>query len=348
MTSTTNWEKLKTGALDWSLFRFRAELIHQIRSYFRGEKFLEIEAPLLTPYPTLDANIRSMAVRVQVMEGRTLDLYLHSSPEHAMKKLLAAGSGNVFFLGKVFRDGELTRTHHPEFTMAEWYRLDSVYQGIQKDTEDLIITLAELLLGTLKIEYAGHPIDLTPPWDRITLRDLFIKNAGIDIAACMETESLRHAALQIGVDSNPGDDWETLFFRIFLNRIETRLGFPKPVFVTEYPACMGLMARKKENDPMWVERTELYISGMELANGYTEITDPGEQEIRFKTDSAKKAADGQNLPVDDELIRALKSGLPACSGISLGVDRLIMLFTDRKNIEDVLLFPLHQAARRQA
>jgi lysyl-tRNA synthetase class 2 len=344
MISKKNWEKLKTGSLDWSIFRLRAEVLHQIRSYFREEGFLEIEAPLLTPFPTLDANILPIAVPVQDMQGRTLALFLHSSPEHAMKKLLAAGSGKIFFLGKVFRNGELTRTHHPEFTMAEWYRPDCGYRGIQKDAEDLICRLAGRIRGTLTFESAGKPVDLTPPWDRISMRDLFIQQTGIDLADCRETEDFRSAARRIGVDSDPADDWETLFFRIFLNRIEPGLGFSKPVFVTEYPARMGLMAKKKENDPMWVERTELYISGLELANGYTELTDADEQEIRFQADSKAKAAQGHSLPVDDDLIRALRSGLPSCSGISLGVDRLVMLLTGRTNIEEVLLFPLHQDA----
>ncbi|MBN1894646.1 EF-P lysine aminoacylase GenX [bacterium] len=343
----TNWEKLKSGALDWGLFRFRAEILNGIRSHFRDEGFLEIEAPLLTPYPTLDANIRSIAVPVQDMEGRTFALFLHSSPEHAMKKLLAAGCGNIFYLGKVFRDGELTRMHHPEFTMAEWYRTGSGYGKIQTDVEELITGLAGRLLGTLKFDSAGHPVDLTPPWDRITMRDLFIKQTGIDLADCPETASLRKAAMRIGVHSDPADDWETLFFRIFLNRIESGLGLPKPVFVTEYPARLGLMAKKKENEEMWVERSELYISGMELANGYTELTDPKEQEIRFQADRDAAAARGYHLPVDDELIRALRNGLPACSGISLGVDRLVMLLTGIQNIEDVLLFPLHQASVRR-
>ena len=333
-----NWQKIRNGELDPDVFRFRSEVIRFIRQFFTSRGFLEIEAPCITPWPTLDSNIESVEVRM--MEVGT-PFYLHTSPEHAMKKWLASGADKIFFLGKVFRNSELTAMHNPEFTMVEWYRKGATYLDIQQDTESLIHDMAIQFKKT-KLNYQNIQLDLTPPWDRIFLADLFRERAGIDLNSCLDKDTLLNATKKTGFPCGEQDDWETLFFKIFLDRIEPDLGVPKPVFVIDYPEKLGLMAKRKTNRSDWVERAELYIGGLELANGYTELTDVAEQKRRFEAEQTKKRDIGHNYPIDEELLSAMEHGLPSCAGMALGVDRLIMLFSDKSDIQDVIAFPFHQ------
>ncbi len=338
-----NWKKLRSGKLEWSIFHTRAKIITAIRKFFESNGFLEIEPPYLTPYPTLDSNIYSIQVSIHDQKGIQRPFFLHTSPEHAMKKLLAAGAEQIFFLGKVFRDRETTALHNPEFTMVEWYRINATYKDIQKDTEELIRFIALELFAKEEIIYQKKKIDLTAPWESVTIKNLFKQRANINLEENLTTESLKNAAASRNIKFALDDDWESLFFKIFLEKIEPTLGQTKPTFILDYPAQMGQMAKRKRKSTEWVERVELYIAGMELANGYSELTDPNEQKERFENEQKKKTISGTSkYPVDIELISALRMGIPPSAGIALGIDRLVMLFTDRKNIQDVLLFPLHQ------
>ena len=338
-----NWQRLRDGEMDWSVFRRRSEILKTIRSFFEAHDFLEVESPIATPFPTLDSNIHSMETRWTEESGKRHSLFLHTSPEHAMKKLLAAGAERIFYLGKVFRDRELTRLHNPEFTMLEWYRTDATYEDIRKNTEELVYHIYRELFSDDSLNYQGRRIDLRPPWDRITLNDLFLREVGFPLEENMTLDALSKSSDAIGIHRQSGDDWETLFFRVFLEKIERRLGFPKPVFVSDYPKCMGLMAKTKKDNPDWTERTELYIAGIEMANGYSELLNADEQRERFRNDLEKKKAEGyDNYIIDEELLDALKSGIPPSAGIALGVDRLVMLFLDKTDIRDVLLFPMEQ------
>ena len=342
-TKTPNWKKLRDQEIDWAVFRLRSRIVQSIRSYFTSKGFLEVETPLLTPYPTLDSNIHSMKTKFHGHPENPQTLFLHTSPEHSMKKLLAGGGDRIYFLGKVFRDGELTRLHNPEFTMVEWYRTEATYKDILEDTQDLICFVAREVFSSKQLLYQASKIDLTPPWKQITLSDLFEQEVGIDLEKSLILESLQEAAATHSIRFQVDDDWETLFFRIFLEKIEPNLGFPKPTFVLDYPLRMGLMAKKKDDNSEWVERIELYIAGLELANGYSELLDAEEQKKRFQDEQNKKMIENNNLySIDMELISALESGIQPSAGIALGVDRLIMLFTDKTDIQDVLLFPHHQ------
>ena len=326
--------------IDWLLFQKRAAILRSIRSYFDSQGFLEVESPILTPYPTLDANILSMKSVLNLDHRHTL--FLHTSPEHTMKKLLAAGAGNIYYLGKVFRDGELTDLHNPEFTMAEWYRTDATYEDIIQDTQNLIVHVAQDVFGSTSFDYDEQPIDLSPAWDRTTLTDLFLEKTGISLPDCYDLSDFKKTAADHGFRVQSDDDWESLFFRIYLEKVEPGLGIPKPLFITDYPARMGLMARRKANDLERVERVELYIGGLELANGYTELLDPDEQKERFLEQLMKKEDAGfQEYRIDEELLEALPAIPSPTAGIALGVDRLIMLLTNKSDIWDVILFPLH-------
>ena len=339
----SNWMKLRDREMDWTVFRLRARILRSIRRFFDSKGFLEIDAPLLTPCPTLDANIRSIQSVAHDNRNESKPMFLHTSPEHAMKKLLAAGADRIYFLGKVFRDGECTRLHNPEFTMLEWYRSEATYEDIINDTQEVVHAVANDVFDAEHLKYQGKKIDLSLPWDRITLRDLFVHETGIDLENYRTADSLKEAAASLDVHYQEDDDWETLFFRIFLEKIERKLGFPKPVFLLDYPLSMGLMARRKPENPRWVERAEIYIAGLECANGYSELTHPDEQKKRFLEERRKKtASDNASHPIDWDLISALESGLSPCAGMALGVDRLVMLLTDKTDIQDVLLFPHQQ------
>lgn len=338
MNQKPNWKKLRNGELSWSIFKFRADMLRRMRTFFDRRGFLEIEAPMLTPFPSLDNNIASVSCRIHTPDNRSHIRYLHTSPEHAMKKLIAAFSGNIYFLGKVFRDKESTKLHNPEYTMAEWYRMHSNYQGIMRDTENLVCDLAQNLFHQMKFTYQTQSIDLTPPWSVKSVSELFDEAFRLKSFELSDPEALRYSADRHNIHYAPDDDWETLFHRLFMDKIEPALGRKKPVFVADYPIQMGLMARRKTDEKQFVERVELYIGGLELANGYSELVDPEEQYIRFSK-QRKQTPETETRPLDDELIQALKAGMPPCSGMALGVDRLLMFFLNKSQIRDVLLFP---------
>lgn len=339
----SNWKKLSQNELDWKIFRTRHALLQAIRSFFLNKGYLEIDAPLLTPFPTLDPNIRSIPVQVTLENEKSLSLFLHTSPEHAIKKLLAAGAPNCFFLGKVFRNGERTGLHNPEFTLLEWYTKGATLNDLINETEHLVYEMIRQFCSKPILEYQGQVIDFILPWPRVTIQELFLQKLGIPFDPQIDLEGLKTLASQLGIYFSPNDNWDTLFFRIYLEKIEPGLGFPKPVFLTEYPLELGLMAKRNEKNPYVVDRAELYIAGIELANGYCELTDPEELEARFKSEQNKKTKEfGGHWPIDEELLDALRQGFPPCAGMALGFDRLLMLLTNAQSIRDVLWFPMHE------
>jgi len=339
----SNWKKLRSHEFNWTTLKKRNKIIKAMRLFFDNNGFMEVDPPFLTPFPTLDSNIHSLSSNVLDSNGKQYTFYLHTSPEHSMKKLLAAGADKIYFLGKVFRDRECTAMHNPEFTMLEWYRANASYEDIMKDAEQLIASVSEQVLGQTSLMFGSKNFDLTRPFQRMTLRDLVFQNAKIDLYLNNTMDDLRNALKQNKVSFQEDEDWETLFSRLFLEKIEPDLGIPKPTFVIDYPISMGLMAKRKSHQPDWVERVELYIASVELANGYGELQDSQEQKERFQMEQKKRLEEtGIKYPIDVELLDALEKGIPPSAGMALGVDRLVMLFMDKHNIEDVLFFPFHQ------
>jgi len=331
------------NSIDWSIFKARARIINSIRSFFKSNGFLEVDVPAATPYPSLDSNIYSMETSFHNDRGDSIILYLHTSPEHSMKKLLALGAERIFFIGKVFRDRELTHLHNPEFTLLEWYRKDATYSDIMNDTVNMIRYVADDVFSTNEIIYQNRRIDLSSEWECRTISELFRKHVGIDLNKDLSIESLKKGAKAQKIRFDDKDEWETLFFRIFLEKIEPELRGCTPIFVKDYPVQLGLMAKRKQQNQNFVERLELYIGGVELANGYSELLDPDEQRERFlKEQKKKQEKEGRLYTIDDELVSALEKNIPPSAGMALGVDRLIMLFLDKNDIRDVILFPLHE------
>jgi elongation factor P--(R)-beta-lysine ligase len=323
----------------------RGRIVEATRAYFRGLGFLEVETPALQVSPGLEPHLTAFRTELQEPGGAARPLYLHTSPEFAMKKLLAAGLERIFQLARVYRNAERSATHHPEFTMLEWYRAHADYMALMDDCEGLLRAAAAATGQTLS--WQGRSCDATQPAERLTVADAFAREAGIDLLATApdphapSLERLADAARRLSIAPRPGDRWDDLFFRIFFDHIEPKLGIGRPTILTEYPVSMAALSRPKDADPRVCERFELYVCGLELANAFGELTDPVEQRRRFEADMAlKQRLYGITYPIDEDFIAALAHGFPPAAGIALGVDRLVMLATGAPHIEDVLWAPV--------
>ncbi|MFA6148548.1 MAG: EF-P lysine aminoacylase EpmA [bacterium] len=324
------WRRLAAGEMSWQALRARAAILERIRGFFRERDFLEVDPPIAQAYPNIDPNI--YPVKIADASGKEVRFHLHTSPEPAMKKLLAAGSGDIFFLGKVFRDREGSPLHSPEFTMLEWYRVGGNAETVMRDVEELVRTLARSVSDGPSVRREGREIPVDGPWGRWELDDAFRERFGCGMT---EERGLREALTRRGARPGAEESWEDLFFRACLDGIEPALVERGACFLTGYPASLAAMARRRPGRPEVSERFEGFIAGVELVNGYEELTDPVEQEARLLALADRhRRATGETLPVDPEFLAALRLGLPACAGAALGVDRLIMLLLGTDDIAD--------------
>src|SRR5216683_5976218 len=339
----------------WRPERFAAKRVHletrgrvtaAIRHFFAARGFAEVDTPALQISPGLEPHLMAFATELVEPGEGPRPRYLHTSPEFAMKKLLVAGVPRLFQLTHCFRDGERSATHHPEFAMLEWYRAGAGYRDLMADCEALL-GRAQAAAGVAALSWNGRRADACRPWQRLSVAEAFARHARIDLLATApdparpDAALLAAAAAKTGIAPHPGDDWETLFFRIFLERIEPHLGIGVPTILYDYPLALAALSRRKPDDPRLCERFELYVCGLELANAFGELTDPAEQRRRFLADQAKKQAlYGETYPIDGDFLAALSHGLPDCAGIALGFDRLVMLATGARHIEEVLWAPV--------
>ena len=355
----------------------RGRILAAVRQFFADEGFIEVETPALQISPGLEPHLRAFGtVLNDPRDGAAKPRYLHTSPEFAMKKLLAGGMTRIWQLAHVFRDGERGATHHPEFSLVEWYRAGATYRELMDDCENLLraAQAAVALTPTLPrhrgrrtaatdadalpppragegrgggLTWRQDTADVRLPFERLSVAEAFARHAGIDILATAPDPArpdrtlLAAAAEKIGLAPHPGDDWEDLYFRIFLDRIEPKLGIGAPTILYDYPISMAALSRPKLDDSRLAERFELYVCGLELANAFSELTDAKEQRARFIADQArKKSLYGETYPIDEDFLAALEHGLPDCAGIALGFDRLVMLCTGAADIEEVLWAPV--------
>jgi lysyl-tRNA synthetase class 2 len=324
--------------------RARARLAAETRRLLGALGYEEVETPTLVPAPGMEPHLAPFEAAFHPEQGGGIrPLWLITSPEYAMKRLLAEGFERIFQLSRVFRDGELSATHNPEFTMLEFYRAGTDYRGIMADLERLIEAAARALdpAGESHVERQGRRLDLAAPFERLTVQEAFARHAGVDLAACRgEGDRLRAAARAAGHEAGPdGEPFEDAFFRLMLTAVEPRLGADRPTFLVDWPASMAALSRLKADDPRWAERFELYAGGLELANGFTELNDPVEQRARLLEEQALRRRLGRPaLPLDEPFLAAL-GRMPDAGGVAVGFDRLLMLLTGASSIAEVLLFP---------
>lgn len=325
----------------------RGRILAVVRQFFAASGYVEVATPALQISPGLEPHLQAFAtVLHDPRDAAARPRYLHTSPEFAMKKLLAGGMERIWQLAHVYRNGERSATHHPEFAMLEWYRAGASYRDLMAECEALVAQ-AQQAAGAEALRWQARRADARRTWQRLTVAQAFERYAGIDVLATApdparpDAARLAAAAARAGLPAHPGDDWETLFFRIFLERIEPRLGIGAPTVVYDYPVSMAALSRPKSDDPRLAERFEVYVCGLELANAFGELTDAAEQRRRFLADQVRKQAlYGETYPIDEDFLAALAHGLPDCAGIALGFDRLVMLATGAAHIEDVLWAPV--------
>ncbi|MCC6597488.1 MAG: EF-P lysine aminoacylase GenX [Alphaproteobacteria bacterium] len=316
----------------------RMSLLKEIRAYFDAEAFWEVETPILQVCPVMDTHIHAFKTDILGVDlQKERELYLHTSPEFAMKKLMVAGVPKLYQLCHVFRNGEGSRIHSAEFTMLEWYRAPGGYEDIMDDCQGLLRHCAERL-GVAQYKHKDYVSDPFAEWRKLSLAEAFDYYLGIDLGAFLEDRDAFSAAIAAkGIRVAEDDRWDDLFFRALADKVEPHLGMDVPTFLYDYPAAMASLSRRKPDDPRYAERFELYVCGIELANAFGELTDSVEQKRRFYEEMAlKKQLYGEEYPLDEEFIAALEYGLPESGGIALGVDRLAMLATGAERIEDVL------------
>jgi elongation factor P--(R)-beta-lysine ligase len=310
----------------------RTALTRAVRGFFHDRGYSEVETPYAVAAPGEEVHLRAFATTREHPDGRREPLWLNTSPEFAMKRLLVAQAGPIFQFARVWRNGEASALHAPEFTMLEWYR-----PGAGMD--DLIDETTALLRAVLPpvVHCRGITTDLSR-FERLTVAEAFSRYVGADLLAIGEDAAGLAAAA--GVSWRDGETWEDLFFRLLLDRIEPRIGREHPTFLTHWPAAQAALARRDPADPRVAERFELFICGIELANAFVELTDPAEQRARFQADRLRRhAVSGPDWDLDEDFLAALEHGMPPSAGIALGFDRLAMIASGANRIGQVLWLP---------
>ena len=321
----------------------RGRILAGLREYFRTEGFVEVDTAQLQISPGNETHLHGVRADLRDDTGAARRRYLATSPEFAMKKLLAAGETKIFSFARVFRDREVSRTHAPEFTMLEWYRVGAPYEALMADCHAILCAAADGA-GTKRLRHRGLDADPFAAPERLTLAEAFQRETGIDLLATVPggigaRDSLAAAAGACGIGVANDDSWNDLFSKILSDRIERKLGLGRPTILCEYPASEAALARISPADPRIAERFELYACGVELANAFRELTDPVEQRKRFEADmDAKQRLYGERYPIDEDFLAAL-AVMPEASGAALGFDRLVMLATGADRIDQVQWTP---------
>ena len=322
------------------VFEKRSRIIRLLRRFFEERDFIEVETPMMQPIPG------GAAARPFVTHHNALDmeLFLRVAPELYLKRLLVGGFEKVFELNRNFRNEGISVRHNPEFTMLEFYQAFATFEDLMQLTEEIFVTLAKEVVGGLNVSYGGQLIDLTPPWRRLTIPEGIALYGGIDQQEIGTLNGLQNFARQKDLQVDLSAPYGTLLVEVFEEVVEAQL--IQPTFMLGYPLEVSPLARKNDTNPALVDRFELYIGGRELANAFSELNDPADQRQRFLEQmEARNAGDETANPIDEDYVRALEYGMPPAAGEGIGIDRLVMLFTDSSSIRDVILFPLLRPQR---
>jgi lysyl-tRNA synthetase, class II len=319
-----------------NVLRTRARIIRYLRDFLDALDFLEVETPMMQPVPG-GAAARPFATHHNALD---LDLYLRIAPELYLKRLVVGGFERVYEINRNFRNEGLSTQHNPEFTMLELYLAYADYRDLMDWVEKAIRGLANSLHGSTRLEYQGRTYDLSAPFRRVTLeQSVLANNVGLDPLSLRDLAYLRRVCEQKGIPCHPNDGPGKLVLELFEKTVEHTL--LDPTFVYAYPAEVSPLSRANDTDPFVTDRFELFVAGRELANGFSELNDPEEQAARFRAQVARKErGDDEAMHYDADYVRALEYGMPPTAGLGVGIDRLVMLFTDSASIRDVIAFPL--------
>jgi lysyl-tRNA synthetase, class II len=315
--------------------RRRSRIVAAIRSYLTERGYLEVETPMLHTIPG-GASAKPFVTHHNALD---MDLYLRIAPELHLKRLLVGGlADKVFEINRNFRNEGISPRHNPEFTMLELYEAYVDFTAMMRLTEELVTAVAEAVLGTLRVDYGGTMIDLSPPWPRRSMAELVRVATGVDFLAFEDAAAARNAAAAVGAALTGAENWGQALEAAFAARVEATL--IQPIHVTGFPRDISPLAKADRADPRLVERFETYIYGWEITNAFSELTDPQDQRARFEAQMrARAAGDEEAQPLDEDYVTALEYGLPPCGGLGIGIDRLVMLLTDSPSIRDVIAFP---------
>jgi lysyl-tRNA synthetase class 2 len=323
----------------------RSRIDARVRGWLAERDFLIVDPPGLQRSPGNETHLHAFGTSMIGNDGAGQTMYLHTSPEFTMKKLLAAGETRIASLQHVWRNRERSALHHPEFTMLEWYRVGEPYDAIIEDTVSIIALAAETT-GIAQFEFRGLTCDPRAPAERVSVADAFLEHARIDLLATMDEsgvadgEALAGQMIELGMAVPEDRSWSYLFSLILTDKVEPQLGNGRVTVLDRYPACEAALARRVPGDRRVSERFEVYACGVELANGFGELTDPTEQRVRFEAEMAEKLRIyGEEYPIDEDFLAALEL-MPEASGVALGFDRLVMLATGAPRIETVLWAPV--------
>jgi lysyl-tRNA synthetase class 2 len=338
------WERERHADRRPTLLK-RNAIKKNLRAHFEQQGFTEVECGALAASPGNEAHLHAFATELISTGGERRTLYLHTSPEFASKKLLAAGETRIFDFARVFRNREQTGTHAPEFTMLEWYRANETYDAVIADTLDVVRVAADTT-GLTMFSHRGKDCDPRADAQRLTVDDAFRHHAGLDLLKTLDANgqgdrnAIATAARRAGFDVADDDSWADIFSKVLVARVEPKLGIGQPTVLYEYPRCEAALARATPHDARVAERFELYVCGVELANGFGELTDPVEQKKRFEAEmDEKQRIYGERYPIDEDFLAALAQ-MPPSSGVALGFDRLVMLATGARNLSDVIWTPV--------
>ena len=316
------------------VFVKRSAIIAAIRTFLNERGFIEVETPILNTIMG-GANARPFITHHNTLD---MDMYLRIAPELYLKRLIVGGFDKVYEMGRLFRNEGMDTRHNPEFTTMELYQAYADYTDMMDITEELYKYCAEKVLGTTLLNYQGEEVDLGKKWERVTMTDIVKKVTGIDFGGDPDMTAIRAQAKALGVELAPDDGWGNALYKVFDEKVEETL--TGPIFVIDYPVEVSPLAKRKPSDPRLTERFEFFINAREMGNAFSELNDPEDQRARFE-DQVKKREKGDDEAqmMDEDYVTALEYGLPPTGGLGIGIDRMVMLFTDSASIRDVLLFP---------
>ncbi len=322
-------------------FRARIEIIRMVREFLSNRGFMEVETPMMQAIAG-GATAKPFKTHHNALG---LDLYLRIAPELYLKRLLVGGFERVFEINRNFRNEGLSTRHNPEFTMLEFYQAYATYHDMMDLTEEMVSWIASELHGSMVLNYQGQEVDLSPPWKRMTMDQALIEVAGIDPAIVADPEKIMAEAEKREIELPPGSGPGKAKTEIFELLVEERL--VNPTFITSYPTEVSPLARRNEENPEVTDRFELFITGREMANAFSELNDPIDQRQRMEEQIANRGDDDEIFPeLDEDFIRALEYGMPPAAGEGIGIDSLVMLLTDAASIRDVILFPHMRPAKK--